>query len=361
MATQDSSKSSSAMAQLLASHKNLFKSLHKGELVKGKITKLTAHEILIDLGAKTEAVVLEKDKQILHSLLATFKVGDTVEVSVLNPESETGQPVVSLRRYLGNLSWEKLEEIQRNKAAVESTVSDVTKAGYVVDTPFGISGFLPQSRTSFAQNQELSVGSKLKVTVLELNRKENKVILSQQAAVSEEEFKDAEKQFKPNQKVEVTINNVTPNGIYVILPVPGKDLQLEGTIHISEISWDKVANLTSMYAAGQTLEAVIVKFDSESRKVQLSVKRLTQDPFEDIISKYPVDKKVSGSVIAVDENGVSVALDEGVDGLIRKEKIPPTTSYTVGQKVSVLVSEYDKKRKKIILVPVLLEKPIGYR
>lgn len=361
MATQNTSSKSSAMAALLAAHKDQFKVLHKGEVLKGKITKLTSHEILVDLGAKTEAVVLEKDKQILHTLLATFKVGETVDISVLNPESDSGQPVVSLRRYLGDLSWGKLEQLQRNKESVEVVVTDTSKAGYVVDTPFGLSGFLPQSRMSFAQNVDVTIGSKIKVLPLELNRKDNKIIFSQESALSEEDFKAIESQFKLEQKVEVTINNVTPSGLYVILDVPGKDQRIEGTIHISEVSWDKVNNLQSMYTVGEKIEAALIKFDQESRKVQLSIKRLTKDPFEEIMERYPVDMKTTGTVISVDDSGVSVALSDSVDGLIKKEKIPPTTTYVAEQKVSVLVSEHDKRRKKIILSPVLLEKPIGYR
>src|SRR5260221_575999 len=103
----------SAMAQLLAKHQNKFITLKKGESVKAKITKLTTNEILVDAGAKTEAVVLERDKRIIQTIMQQFKVGDTVEVNVLNPESESGQSVVSLRRYLGNMAWEKLEELQK--------------------------------------------------------------------------------------------------------------------------------------------------------------------------------------------------------------------------------------------------------
>lgn len=360
MATSTSSKSS-AMAALMAAHKDLFKTLHKGEIVKGTITKLTPQEILIDLGAKTEAVVLEKERHILHTILSTFKLGETVEVSVLNPESETGQPIVSLRRYLGNLSWDKLEQLQKNKEAVKVVVAEVTKAGYVVDTSFGISGFLPQSRISYASNQDISSGSKLEVTVLELNRKDNKVIFSQQPVITEEEFKEIAKLFKPEQKVEVTVSNVTPNGLYVILPVPGKEMAVEGNIHVSEIAWEKVGNLQSMYTAGQKIEAAVLRLDAEAKKLQLSVKRLTIDPFEAIMSAFPVDKKVSGVVSKVDDNGVTITLSDDLEGVIRKEKIPPTTTYTVGQNVSAIVSEFDKKRHKIILVPVLLEKPIGYR
>src|SRR5258708_1345967 len=128
MATNSSAdKSSSAMGQLLAKHKSQFVALRKGESVTGKITKLIRSEIIVDTGAKTEALVLEKDKRILHTILALFKVGDTVEVNVLNPESEIGVPIVSLRRYLGKLAWIKLETLEKNKKQIEVTISEAGK------------------------------------------------------------------------------------------------------------------------------------------------------------------------------------------------------------------------------------------
>jgi ribosomal protein S1 len=140
-----------------------------------------------------------------------------------------------------------------------------------------------------------------------------------------------------------------------------KGVVIEGFIHISEVSWDKVDDLSGIFSSGQKVDAVIARFDNEGKRVNLSVKRLTADPFEKLMAEYPVDKKVNGTVAKVDDNGLTVTLDNEVEGLIRKEKIPLTTSYTVGQKITVTVSEFDKRRHKIILVPVLLEKPIGYR
>lgn len=356
-----SSKSSSAMAQLLKSHKDSFIPLHKGESIKGKITKLTPSEILVDIGAKTEAVVLEKDKTILHTILSIFKPFDSVEVSVLSPESEMGQPIVSLRRYLDGIVWKKLDKLLESKEQVSVRVADIAKAGYVVDTSFGATGFLPQSHISFSRNKDISIGDVLSVTVLELNRKENKIIFSQKPALSDEDFEKLTSKFKPEEKVAVTVANVASFGLFVSLAVDGSDISLEGFIHISEVAWDKTADLSNLFTVGQKIEAVILKFDKETKKVNLSIKRLTKDPFEVVMTKYPVDKKVSGMVAKIEDTGVEVALDEEVEGFIRKEKIPPTTNYTVGQKLSAVVTEYDKKRKRVLLVPVLLEKPIGYR
>lgn len=358
---QKTEKASSAMARLLASHKDSFVPLHKGESVKGKITKLTSKEILVDVGAKTEAIVLEKDKNILHTLLSLFKLGETVEVNVLTPESDAGQPIVSLRRYLGNMAWGSLEKMISSKEQIEVTVNDIAKAGYVVTTSFGVSGFLPQSHISFGQNKEISLGDKISVTVLELNRKEGKIIFSQKPVFADEDFAKLISKFKPEQKIDVTVVNVAPFGLFVSLNVPDSEIPLEGFIHISEIAWEKTADLGNLFTVGQKIKAVIFKFDTDAKKVQLSIKRLTKDPFEAIMTEYPVDKNVTGIVQKIDESGVSVILDDKVEGYIRKEKIPPTITYNVGKQITVLVSEYDKRRKRIILVPVLLKKTIGYR
>jgi len=358
---QQANKSSSAMGQLLAKHKDSFVPLNKGEIVKGTIIKLTNSEILIDIGAKTSALVMEKEKSILHTFLANFKEGQEVEALVLTPESETGQPIVTLRRYLGSIAWKKLDELVESHEPVTVTVSEMTKAGYVVTTSFGVSGFLPQSHISFSGNQAVTTGDSLKVTVHELNRKENKIIFSQKPVFSDEEFAKLAAQFKPEQKLEVTIVNITSFGLFVSFPVKDSPIPLEGFIHISEVSWDKTAELQHLFNVGQKIEAIIIKFDKDSKKAQLSIKRLTKDPFEEIMSKYPVDKKAGGSVVKVEETGVEIDLGDGMTGYMRAEKIPPNVSFKEGQEISVLVSEYDKRRKRVYVVPVMLKKQIGYR
>lgn len=349
----------SSMAELMASYKTSFKTFHKGDLVKGHITKLTKSEILVDLEAKSIAIVLEKDKTLLNTIMSTLKVGDEVEVSILSPESESGHPIVSLRRFLSLAIWSELEEAQKEEKQIEVTVTDVTKGGVVAVTHNGVSGFLPNSH--IAGGEQLNPNKKIKVKVLELSRKDNKLVFSQKTTISAADFEAAIKAFKKNAKVEVTIANITAFGIFVSIPVPGKELTLDGLIHISEIAWEKVEDINQLYASGQKVEAVVIGFDNNARRVDLSIKRLTADPFDAIAEKYPIDTKVSAVVTTIDDTGVFLELGEGVEGLIKKDKVPANVTYTEGQKVNATVSELDRKRQRVILVPVLLEKPIGYR
>lgn len=354
------------MAELMARGTNTkVTTFKKGDRVEGIVTKLSKSEIAVDINAKSEATVLEKDRRLANTLLSLLKIGDKVTVSILNPESDTGQPVVSLRRFIDEHAWGKLEDLQKQQKMIPVTVTEITRGGYVVGTDFGISGFLPMSHTSFSQNQQITIGLKLSVLVLELNKKDNKIIFSQKTTLSDSEFSDLAKKLPVGTKMTVTITNVTDHGIHVSIPVtlPGNSESqlLDGYIHISEVAWEKVDNLPNMYTVGDEIEAVVSKYNKQTKRIDLSIKQLSQDPFSELVADFPVDKRVSGSVVDIDSVGVHIRLSDVVTGIIRKEQVPPTVSYTPGQSVNVVVSEVDARRHRLYLAPVLLEKPIGYR
>jgi ribosomal protein S1 len=351
---------STTMAELLASHKTNFVNVSKGQILQGIVTKLTSGEILVDIGAKTESLVLEKDKNILRSLLSSLKLGDKVTVTVLNPESDYGNPVVSLRRFNDDRVWEKMEALQKNKEPIEVTVDESTKGGFLASSRDGISGFLPNSQTVFLENSEGLVGKTIKVLVIELNRAARKIILSQKATVGSEDFEKAVKNLKVGQKIEATIANVAPFGIFVLITPAGQNT-VEGFVHISEISWERIATIPEEFKAGEKIEAQILNFDKESKRVNLSIKLLTKNPFEEKLKAFSVDQKVSGTVTKVISNGILVNVGEGIEGFIKKDKIPTNVTYNEGSPINATVVEVDNRKHRLTLVPVLTEKPMGYR
>lgn len=343
------------MAELMLKHKALFVSPKKGELLEGVITKLTSSEILVDIGTKTQAVVLEKDKRILKSLLDSLKVGDKVSVSVLNPESEYGNTVVSLRRFNEGKIWEKLEELLKSKEKTDAKIDATTKGGFLVTTNDGISGFLPNSQVSLLPQNENLTGKSIKVSVIELSRPLKKIIFSQKAAIDNVEFENAAKSFKRGEKIEASIASIAPFGIFAIL-----NSNIEGFVHLSEISWDKLTSVPQEYKVGEKIEAQVLGIEKSAKRVNLSIKRLTANPYEEKLKEFTPDKKVEGTITGVSSARLTVDLGEGIEGVIKKEKIPPTVTFTEGQKISATVLEVDKNQK-VILSPVLKEKPIGYR
>ena len=353
----------SSTAELMARQKAQPISLKRGDIVKGTIKKLTRLEILLNINAKSDALVLERDKKLLNRMLKTLKVGDEVTVTVLNPESDTGSPLVSLRKFIGDIAWQELEALQKKGEQFSVTVVESTKGGYVVAMDNGLSGFLPFSHASYLQGQQLSPGQKVKASLLEIIKQENKIIFSQKSMVGNEEFITISKKYKVGQKISATVTNITPFGVFAGIQVadtqPPKTI--DGLIHISEISWKKVDDISSLYKTGEILEVVIIGFDTQTKRFDLSIKRLTQDPFDEVAKQFPIDTKVTGSVSKVSDGNVYVSLAEGIEGVIRKEKIPPNVSYQEGSSITVTIADIDKRRHRIDLVPVLLEKPIGYR
>lgn len=344
----------------MASHKTTFVKVNKGEILSAVVTKLTSSEILVDIGAKTEAVVLEKDKRIMRSLLSSIKLGDKVMVAVLNPESDYGNPVVSLRRFNDERVWKQLDVLQKSKEQLEATVDESTKGGFLVSTKDGLSGFLPNSQTVFLENSQDLVGKIIKVSVIEINRAARKIIFSQKAGMGSEDFEKAVKVLKIGQKIEATISNVAPFGIFLSIELPDKKL-VEGFVHISEVSWERIVTIPETFKAGEKIEVEVINFDKESQRVNLSIKKLIKDPFEEKLKSYAVDQRVSGSVTKVLSNGVLVNVREGIEGFIKKDKIPANISYNDGSPVNATVVEVDTRRHRLILVPVLTEKPLMYR
>lgn len=359
MTSTQKTKKPLTMADLMAKHNTNFVKVGKGEIIEGVITKLTSSEILVDIGSKTEALVMEKDKNLLKNLLSSLKVGDKVTVAVLNPESDMGNPVVSLRRFLDVKIWEKLEELKAKKQEVEVTMDELTRGGFLVSTKDGISGFLPNSQAIFVEDSQKLLGKVIKAIVIEVSKPLKKIIFSQKAAMGPEDFEAASKNFKVGQKIESNISNIAPFGIFTTISFGDKNV--EGFVHISEVSWEKLATVPDTYKSGEKIETVVLGFDKNAKRVNLSIKKLSSDPFEERLMSYAKDQKIEGTVSKILSSGVLVNIEEGIEGFIKKDKIPPTTTLSEGQSITATVVEVDTKKHRLILVPVLKEKPIGYR
>ena len=354
-----SSGSATSMAELMAKAKTPPRAFKKGEIIEGTITKLTSVEILVDIGAKTEAVVLEKDKALLKNLLDKLRVGDKITVSVLNPESDLGYPVVSLRRFMENRVWEKIEKLVSGKADLEITITGITKGGFLARTDDEIGGFLPNSQTVFVEESESLVGSRIKAIILEAQRDTHKIIFSQKEAVSESDFEKIAGAIKAGQTVKATVTNIAPFGLFV--SIPSGDGFLEGLIHVSEVSWDKIDDLSKHFKLRDIVDAQIIDIDLREKRLNLSIKRLTKDPFDEMTKEYSLDKKFSLPVLKISDTGITVDLGNEITGIIKKEKLPPGFEAKEGQTIEIIVSGVDKRRRRVEFVPVLKAKPIGYR
>lgn len=366
--TSSSSKPAQSMADLMAKFGKDIHTVKKGQEVSGIITSIASGEIIMRIENKTDALILEKDRRLHKQLISLFNVGDEVKAVVLYPESDSGYPIVSVRGVMEEKMWKYVEELQKNGEKVSVTVIDTTKGGLVVEMDNGIQGFLPNSHMMKVERVEDLLGQKIQASIVEVNRENKKVVFSQKGALSPEDAQKIARDYKTGTKVHGTVSGITQFGIFVTLPYQktgGEMVTIDGLVHISQVAWEKVADLQEVFTLGQEVDAVVIGTDSRSKRIDLSIKQLSKDPFQTVLDSFPVDKKVTGEAGEMTEQGLVIDLGEvdgiAVEGLIKKDKIPPTTTYEKGQKVTATVVMVDARKRKVMLTPVLMEKPLMYR
>lgn len=347
----------SSMAELMARQSQSFQGLKKGEVIDGTVKKLTPKEILLEIGAKSDALVIEYDKKNLENLLSLLKVGDKVKATVISPESEDGFPVVSLRRALDELMFSKFEKLISQTENMTVVVTDSTKGGYFVEDKSGIKGFLPNSQLV---SDNLGAQDSVEVRVIEFDKSKKRVIFSEKATKYETRFSELSKLFKEGDSVSAVVESVTSYGVFTTIESK-KGLAVEGFIHISEVSYQRVENLVELYSKGDKISAQVLGVDSENRRVNLSIKKTEKDVFEDVKEKYKLEQRITGVITSVKSRGITLQLAEGIEGFIQASKVPSSATYAVGDSVEVEVSDYDMKRRLVLVSPVLTTKFVGYR
>ena len=346
-----------SMAELMARQSSSYNALKRGDMVTGTVKKLTPKEILLDIGYKSDALVIEYDKQNLENLLGLLKVGDKVTASVISPESEEGFPVLSLRRMLEEKVYGALETVFKADTTLTAHILEVTRGGYFIETDGGIKGFLPNSQL---MEGRLNQGDSVEVKVIEFDREKKRVIVSQKATHYLMNASEIEKYLKRDAVIKGVVTLVTPYGIYLEIS-PKDGILIEGFIHISEVSHQRVEGLESKYKIGESLETQVIGVDSENKRVNLSLKRLEKDTFEDVKKKYKLEETVKGIVSDVKSKGITLTLEKGVTGFIASSKIPTGTEYKIDESVEVEVTGFDDKKRLVLVSPVLKTKVITYR
>lgn len=352
-----SDKKATSMAELMARASSSFTPLKRGDTVEGVVKKLDPREILLDIGYKSDALVIEYDKQNLENLLSLLKVGDKVTASVISPESEEGFPVLSLRRMLEQRVYGSLEDVFKKDTTIVATVLEVTRGGYFIEITGGIKGFLPNSQLATAK---LSQGDTVDVKVIEFDKDKKRVIVSQKATHYLMNITEIEKLIKRDSIVKGTVTLVTPYGVYLELS-PKEGVLIEGFIHISEVSHQRIEGLEDKFKVGDSVEAQVVGMDIDNKRVNMSLKRLEKDTFEDVKDKYKVEQKVKGKVIDVKSRGITLTLSEGVNAFIASNKIPTDVEYKKDDEVELEVTGFDEKKRLVLVSPVLKTKVLTYR
>ncbi len=335
--------------------------LKKGQEVKGKITAIKNKAIFIDIGAKTDAVVMGKEFEFVKDYVADLKVDDEIEVQVKSPENDKGQILVSIRGAASGYGWNYFKEKEKSGGEVTVFAKELNRGGAVVIAPFGFFGFIPGSQigAKYEGDPDKMIGKKIKAKVLEVDQAKNRLVFSERL-VSEPgkvgEEVNAIENLQIGDIFEADVMRVEPFGIFVRVAT-GKDgvaLNLEGLVHISEISWEKVNDLTTMYKPKDKVKIKLINKDDG--RLQFSIKRLSDDPWMDIEGKYPKDKEMEGYVVRIANFGALVKLETGVEGLIHISKLTGGVNLKENEKVQVYIESVDVAKRKISLGLVATDK-----
>ncbi|MBS7346137.1 MAG: S1 RNA-binding domain-containing protein [Candidatus Sacchiramonaceae bacterium] len=343
------------MDELLAGAPESVNQINQGETVEGVVLSVKKHEILIDLGARGVGFVPRREAGFSKSLAE----GEEVTASIVDTEMDNGMVLLSLRKAAKDRGWEEVIAKLENGEIIEITPYDANRGGLLVEYE-GVRGFLPVSQLSAEHYPRVGASDKdeilsrlnalinkpINVRILDADRKANKLIFSEKEAIKDglnERFES----MKIGDAVEGIVTGVVDFGVFV--NVEG----IEGLVHISEISWERVNNPKDYVKVGDTIKAKIISIDKD--RLSLSMKQLTEDPWMSQVEKIKKGSKVEGTVTRITPFGAFVQISPAVEALVHVSELgkgddaDPENVFTLNERKEFVVIDIDKDSRKISL------------
>lgn len=361
---------------LLDSPEHNFKSLARGDVVEGSVVRVDPNEVLVDIGLKSEGVVSGRELGSSEEA-KSLKVGDTVLVSVLMPETPEGHAVLSIRRAKMEKSWRVAEQIMQNNEIIEAEVIDHNKGGLIVLVQ-GLRGFVPISQVlglrresterndsgedELAQKLGEMMHRTLTLKIIELNRNRNRLILSERAAAQETRAKNKDillEELQIGQVRRGRVSNLCSFGAFVDLG--GAD----GLIHISQLSWGHLNHPNQVLHLGDEVDVYVLGVDPVKKKIALSLKRAQADPWDTVEERYQVGQIVQGIVTKITSFGAFARVEDGVEGLAHVSELSnrhitnPKEVVKEGDTLDFQIIHIDGKKRRLGLSLKALEEGAG--
>jgi small subunit ribosomal protein S1 len=354
MAEQDVNKGATTTGanEFEAMFEESLRTVKPGGVVKGRVVGITATHVLIDVGYKSEGQIAIQEFTDRQGNLQV-KVGDEVDVFFASSEGEGDGIVLSRQRAESMKVWEDLEKAFNEGTPVQGTIVGKVKGGFKVDV--GVPAFLPGSHVDIRPSRNLDkfLGTTDRFEVVKFNRARGNVVVSRRTLLEKE--RDVLKQevlkvLEEGVILEGTIKNITGYGAFVELG------GIDGILHISDMSWGRIAHPSEVVQVGDKVKGVVLKFDAQKERISLGMKQLTPDPWHTVAEKYPVGTRVQGKVISLMDYGAFVELESGIEGLIHISEMSwtrkiahPSKILQVGQGVEVVVLNVDPAHRRISL------------
>ena len=330
------------------------KYFNDGDIVEGTVVKIDHDEVLLDIGYKTEGVILSRELSIKHDVDPNeiVEVGDTIEALVLTKEDKEGRLMLSKKRAQYERAWGTIEELKEKDEPVKGTVIEVVKGGLIMD--IGLRGFLPASLVEMRRVRDLQpyVGRELEAKIIELDKNRNNVVLSRRAFLEQTQSEVRSEFLNQLQKGQIrkgVVSSIVNFGAFVDLG------GVDGLVHVSELSWKHIDHPSEVVEVGQEVTVEVLDVDMDRERVSLSLKATQEDPWRQFARTHAIGQIVPGKVTKLVPFGAFVRVEEGIEGLVHISELAerhvdvPDQVVTVGQEVMVKVIDIDLERRRISL------------
>lgn len=337
----------------------------RGEIRTGTIARISDNDILVDVGAKSEGVIPNRElEQLSDEERANLDVGQEVEVYVIRSADRDGTMLLSLTRAEEEQDWRDVEKYMESRDTLDSTVAGYNKGGLIVK--YGrLRGFIPASQVSLSRRRRSEgetpdqrwgkmVGEPIVTRVIEVDRRRNRLILSEKAAARE--ARDALKErligeLSPGEVREGTVISLADFGAFV--DIGGAD----GLIHISEVSWKRVSHPKEVLKVGQEVQVKVLNIDDERNRISLSLRELEANPWDDLMKDFSEGQLVEGTITKLTKFGAFAAIkgleDFEIEGLIHISELSdrriehPKEVVDEGQTVALRLIKIDREKRRI--------------
>ena len=333
--------------------------LAEGEIVKGRVLKVTPSDIVVDIGYKSEGL-LPASEVTGYDGQVRVKRGDEIEVFIERFEDSSGYVALSREKAARMRVWDDIEAAYKADQAINGRVIDRVKGGLQVDVG-GVKAFLPGSLidTKPVKNLDALRGHEMKFKIVSFDKKRSNVVLSRRAIVEVEQQHAKADTFARLKEGELThgvVKNITDYGVFVDLG------GVDGLLHITDISWGRVTHPSEYFNVADEIEVIVLKFDPAAERVSLGYKQKSQDPWSDVSDRYPLGSRVKGKVVSLTDYGAFLELEEGVEGLIHVSEMSwtkkirhPAKVMNIGDEVEAVVSDVNVPNRRISLSLKALE------
>ena len=335
------------MEEALVKSKTIFAT---GQIVKGTIIEIRSKEVMVDIGYKSEGSVPASEFEDLDEEL---KVGDEVDVLILQLEDRDGMVVLSHEQAVFKQNWDNIKAICEEGGRIKGRIKAAVKGGLIVN--IGVEAFLPSSQIDVNTPTDLDayVGQAHEFKVVKLNLERQNIVLSRRELIEEERSAQRAKlldEMVPGDIRKGTVKNLTDFGAFI-------DLNgLDGLLHVTDMSWGRITHPSQLLVVGQELEVVVLDINKESERVSLGLKQKQENPWENIDEKFPIGEKVSGKVVNLMPYGAFVELEPGVEGLVHVTELSwtkrinkPSEVLKADQEIEAVVLGINRDEQKISL------------